>query len=98
MLKVIVFNHDGIEVVTKCDKHKKGQFMVDFMYRALLQPDVRVDNNKKIWHLKIPLKTIIFARYLRRGVILTTDNLIKRNWHGSSQCVFCHHDETIKYL
>uniref|UniRef100_A0A453HTB0 Reverse transcriptase zinc-binding domain-containing protein n=1 Tax=Aegilops tauschii subsp. strangulata TaxID=200361 RepID=A0A453HTB0_AEGTS len=36
--------------------------------------------------------------YLLRGVILTKDNLIKRNWHGSTQCVFCPHDETIKHL
>src|SRR3954463_6131682 len=51
-----------------------------------------------IWRMKIPLKTKVFAWYLRRGVILTKDNLIKRNWPGSSQCVFCHHDETIKHL
>ena len=31
-------------------------------------------------------------------VILTKDNLIKRNSHGSKQCVFCHKDETIKHL
>lgn len=48
--------------------------------------------------MKIPLKNKIFAWYLRRGVILTKDNLIKRNWHGSPQCVSCHHDETIKHL
>jgi hypothetical protein len=48
--------------------------------------------------MKIPLKTKIFAWYLRRGVILTKDNLVKRNWHGSTICVFCHHDETIKHL
>ena len=48
--------------------------------------------------MKIPLKNKIFAWYLRRGVILTKDNLIKRNWHGSPWCVFCHHDETIKHL
>ena len=48
--------------------------------------------------MKIPLKNKIFAWYLRRGVILTKDNLIKRNWHGSLQCIFCHHDETIKHL
>jgi hypothetical protein len=32
------------------------------------------------------------------GVILTTDNLIKRKWHGSKTCDFCSHDEMIKYL
>jgi hypothetical protein len=35
---------------------------------------------------------------LRRGVILTKDNLVKRNWHGSTQCVFCHQDETINHV
>lgn len=48
--------------------------------------------------MKIPLKNKIFAWYLRHGVNLTKDNLIKRNWYGSLQCVFCHHDETIKHL
>jgi hypothetical protein len=32
------------------------------------------------------------------GVILTKDNLIKRNWHGSKMCVFCTHVQTIKHL
>jgi hypothetical protein len=48
--------------------------------------------------MKIPLKTKIFGWYLRRWVILTKDNLIKRNWHGSSMCVFCHQNKTIKHL
>jgi hypothetical protein len=48
--------------------------------------------------MKIPLKTKIFAWYLRRGIILTKDNLVKRNWQGSKKCVFCHHDETINHL
>ena len=48
--------------------------------------------------MKIPLKNKNFAWYLCRRVILTKDNLINKNWHGSPQCVFCHHDETIKHL
>jgi hypothetical protein len=51
-----------------------------------------------IWKMKIPLKTKVFGWYLRRGVILTKDNLAKRNWHRSKSCVFCHQDETIKHL
>ena len=53
---------------------------------------------KYLWKMKVPLKVKIFAWYLRRGVILTKDNLLKRNWHGSSKCCFCNHDETIKHL
>ena len=32
------------------------------------------------------------------SVILTKDNLVKRNWRGSRQCCFCHKDETIQHL
>jgi hypothetical protein len=26
------------------------------MYKALIHPDIPVDNNKKIWKMKVPLK------------------------------------------
>jgi hypothetical protein len=77
---------------------ENGKFSVAFMYNALTLPDVPVYDNKKIWKMKIPLKNKIFAWYLCRGVILTKDNLIKRNWHGNKTCVFCSQDETIKHL
>jgi hypothetical protein len=77
---------------------KTGAFTVDSMYRALIQSVEPVLNNKLIWKMKIPLKTKVFTWYLRRGVILTKDNLAKRNWHGSKKCVFCNQDETIKHL
>jgi hypothetical protein len=78
--------------------HESGKFSVASMYNALILTDLPVLDNKKIWKMKIPLKNKKFAWYLRRGVILTKDNLIKRNWHGSKRCVFCTHDETIKHL
>ena len=79
---------DSVQLTQGLDKfkwnlNKNGIFSVDSMYKALIHPDVLVDNNKKIWKMKIPLKTKVFAWYLRRGVILTKDNLAKRNWHGS---------------
>ena len=52
---------------------------MDSMYKVLIQPNVPVENNKKLWTMKIPLKNKVFAWYLRRGVILTKDNLAKRN-------------------
>lgn len=60
-----------------------GSFTVDFMYRALTHSGVPVSNNKNIWKSKIPLKVKIFMWYLRRGVVLTKDNLARRNWQGS---------------
>lgn len=37
-------------------------------------------------------------RFLNRGVILTRDNLARRNWQGSKTYAFCQHDESITYL
>lgn len=36
--------------------------------------------------------------YLRRGVVLSKDNLARRNWHGNKSCSFCSHNDTIKHL
>jgi hypothetical protein len=49
------------------------------MYNALIHLHIPFDDNKMIWKMKIPLKTKVFRWYLRRGVILTKDNLAKRN-------------------
>jgi hypothetical protein len=70
------------------------------MYNALIQPDLPSDkiSNNKLWKLKIPLGIKVFRWYLRKGVILTKDNLAKRNWYGSRNCVFYHQDETIKHI
>ena len=68
------------------------------MYNALVHSDMPVINNKHLWKMKVPLKIKIFTWYLRRGVVLTKDNLARRNWQGSTKCMFCHHDETIKHL
>jgi hypothetical protein len=47
------------------------------MYRAIIHPDVLVNNNKKICKTKIPLKTKVFAWYLRKRYNLTKANLVK---------------------
>jgi hypothetical protein len=80
--------------------HENGKFSVASMYNALILPDVPIDkvSNDKLWKLKFLLRIKVFGWYLRKGVVLTKDNLAKRNWHGSKKCVFCHQDETIKHL
>jgi hypothetical protein len=67
------------------------------MYNALIHPDIPIDkhSNNKLWKLKIPLR---FEWYLGRGVVLTKDNLAKRNWQGSQLCTFCNQDETTNHL
>jgi hypothetical protein len=66
---------------------KNGNFLVTSMYNALIHPDVPIDTdyNNKLWKLKIPLRTKLYALYLRKGVILTKDNLAKRKWHCSKK-------------
>ena len=36
--------------------------------------------------------------FVHRKVILTKDNLAKRQWKGCKQCVFCQSDETVEHL
>jgi hypothetical protein len=77
---------------------ENGKFSVDSMYKALLHSEAPIHKNKHIWKMKISLRIKVFAWYLRYGVILTKDNLVRHNWQGSPKCCFCHHDETIKHL
>lgn len=67
------------------------------MYDAMAHSDVPVDN-KKMWKLKILLRVKIFLWFLSRGVILTRDNLARRNSQGSKTCTFCQHDKSIKHF
>jgi hypothetical protein len=53
---------------------------------------------KYIWRLKVPLKIRIFMWFLNKKVLLTKDNLTKRNWTGSKKCAFCTADESIEHL
>ena len=78
----------------KWELDSTGVFTVKTHYRALINQNVP-NTNKKLWKLKAPLKIKIFLWYLRRGVILTKDNLAKRNWQGSQQCCFYHENKTI---
>jgi hypothetical protein len=73
-----------------------GVFSVKTHYLALIYQNVP-NTNKKLWKSKLPLKIKIFLWFLKR-VILTKDNLAKRNWNGSKQCVFCHENESIQHL
>jgi hypothetical protein len=59
--------------------HQNGLFLVKSMYRALLGVQA-LPYNTFIWKLKIPLKVKVFMWYLFKGVILTKDNLARRQW------------------
>jgi hypothetical protein len=63
-----------------------------------IELDTHASKQGLIWNLKAPMKIKIFLWHLRRGVMLTKDNLARRNWHDSEKYCFCHKNETIKHL
>jgi hypothetical protein len=77
--------------------HQNGLLSVKSMYRALLGVQA-LPYNTFIWKLKIPLKVKVFMWYLYKGVILTKDNLARRQWQGDKKCCFCYSNETIQHL
>jgi len=87
---------DGRDIFT-WDLHRHGNFTVRSMYQYLMNQETPFVN-KFLWNLKIPLKIKNFLWYLQQGVILTKDNLAKKNWSGSKKCCFCDLNETIQHL
>ena len=71
-------------------------FTVKSMYAAIINNGVRVLQD--IWQIKIPMKIKIFLWYLKKGVVLTKNNLLRRYWKGDNHCCFCHISETINHL
>jgi hypothetical protein len=59
---------------------------------------MHLDSGQTSSHERRRLDKLVFLWYLKRGVILTKDNLAKRNWKGSLKCCFCHKNETIRHL
>ena len=91
----ITLNHEWDDFKWNLDQ--TGVFSVKSHYLRLIHRNIP-NTNKKLWKLKIPLKIKIFLWYLKQGVILTKDNLARRNWQGSQQYCFCYEDETIQHL
>jgi hypothetical protein len=57
---------------------QNGQYIVRSLYLALISNGV-TNMNKQLWKLKIPLKIKKIMWYLKREVVLTKDNLARRN-------------------
>ena len=73
--------------------HSSRSFSVKSMYAALINNGVRMSQD--IWQIKIPTKIKIFLWYLKKGVILIKDNLVRQHWNGDTKCCFCHSPETL---
>ena len=67
------------------------------MYIDVINSTV-IPSSKHVWKVKVLLKIKEFMWFVHKQVILTKDNLVKRNWTGSTRCSFCDRDETIKHL
>ena len=76
---------------------KNGEFSIKFMYLDVINSSV-IPRSKHVWKVKVPLKIKVFMWFVHKQVILTKDNLVKRNWTGYTRCSFCDKDETIKHL
>ena len=76
---------------------KSGVFTVKSMYIDVINSN-SIPTSKHVWDVKVPLKIKVFMWFVHKQVILTKDNLIKRNWTGPARCSFCDRDETIKHL
>jgi hypothetical protein len=92
----------NVELVDGSDYFKwnlttSGLFSVRSLYLHLMDTQTPF-LHKKLWKIKIPLKIKIFLWFLQKGVVLTKDNLAKRNWKGSQKCTCCNMNETIQHL
>jgi hypothetical protein len=58
--------------------HQHGQYTVHTLYLALMNKGT-TQVNKQMWRLKVPIKIKIFMWYMHKEVVLTKDNLTKRN-------------------
>ena len=76
---------------------KSGLFMVRSMYLHLINTHTPF-GHKEIWKIKVPLKIKIFLWFLQKEVVLTKDNLSRKNWKGSQKCIGCNLDESIQHL
>jgi hypothetical protein len=57
--------------------NNNGLFSIKSMYKYLVNNGIKV--TQKIWHMKVSQKIKIFLWFLKKGLILTKDNLTKRN-------------------
>lgn len=73
-----------------------GKFIVRSLYLQLRA--TATVHYKGIWDIKNPLKVKNFIWLMVKNSVLTKDNLLRRGWHGSAQCLFCCRDETVDHL
>jgi hypothetical protein len=74
-----------------------GDFWVKSLYADFMNDHTKYPS-KYLWKLKVPLEIRIFIWLLNKQVLLTKDNLIRRNWVGCKKCAFCDLEESVEHL
>lgn len=77
--------------------NKNGSFSAQYFYKDIMKSE-GLPRKYIFWRVKLPLKIKIFLWYLKKGVMLTKDNLVKRRWRQSTKCCCCGPEETIQHL
>lgn len=67
---------------------KNGIFSIKTMYLDLIDSG-SIPRSIHIWRIKVPLRIKNLTWFVHKEVILTKDNLAKRNWLGNKSCGFC---------
>jgi len=98
----LVANISHVELVDGSDHFissltRLDLFSVRSLYLHLIDTNTPF-RHRKIWKIKIPLKIKNFLWFLQRGVVLTKDNLARKNWKESQKYIYCNGNESIQYL
>jgi hypothetical protein len=94
-LNDVSFNGDQDKVVWKWSASRK--FTVKSVYNHLTK-NGNGPAYRNIWKAKLPEKIRIFVWLLAQGVVLTKDNMLKKNWARDPGCYFCGSLETNDHL
>jgi len=76
---------------------RNGEFSVKSMYMDVINSNT-ILSSKHVWKVNVPLKIKVLMWFVHNQVILTKENLAKRNWTGPTRGSFCNMDESIKHL
>jgi len=77
--------------------NRNGKFSTKSVYEHISHRSCRGDF-KHIWKSRLPYKIKIFTWLVENKVVLTRDNLKRKNWPGDPSCCFCPQIETVDHL
>jgi hypothetical protein len=73
-----------------------GLVTVKLTYADLMNGHIRF-HRRYLWKLKMSLKIKVFVWFLKKKVLLTHDNLSKRNSNGSTKCCLRNSEATVNH-